>query len=177
MEQLESILWQIINAFTWAFHAEERMALQFDTWGLSNEIQIPIIIGFNALLIAAEIMLFSGILKKLGFDTKKPKTPRFVLWVTRGKAIGLPELAILAFVPWGQKFGSFIYATQRKYFGLKGYIALCCGGALRLTGMIYLPKQAIWIMIAGMVLIRILSFISENGYHLPPSKRKNNGTK
>jgi hypothetical protein len=174
LEQIGNYLWLILqyswDGFTWIFHAEERMAMQFDTWGMPLMWQMPILVAFNALLIAIEIAIYSGLFRFR--KTKEPKTPRLVLKITRGKPIGPVELMIMAFVPWGQKFGCFVFATQRKYFGLRGYIALCIGGTLRLVLVVFLPKELIWVMIIGMLVSRLASFWLENGRHALASKRE-----
>lgn len=154
-------LWQ---AFTWFFHAEERLAIILDNYHWPNWQQIPLLIAFNMLVIAWEIWLFTGFTKIFKINTKKPKTPGFILKLTGNKPIGIPELAILAFVPLFQKAGSFIYTTQRNFFGFKGYIALCIGGGLRLAIMAYLPHQSLWYIIIAMIIIRILSLWDANSY-------------
>lgn len=175
LEQVWNELWPILQVcrdiFTWFFHAEERIAIMLDARAWPNWQQIPILTLINILIITWEVLMFSGInwllrlLKCFKINIKEPKTPNFVLFITRGKPIGILELAILAFIPLCQKIGTFVYTTQRKYFGIKGYIALCCGGALRLAIVAYLPKDALWYMIAGMLLLRVFTWWFENGYH------------
>lgn len=172
------VLWYCWSAFTWFFHAEERLAIVFDDNGLANWKQVPILIIINMLIIAWEIWmydwlikLYNWIFKNRQINPKKHHTPKFVLAITRGKPVGIPELFMLAFIPTCQKFGSFIYAAQRKFFGIKGFVALNFGGGLRLVIMVFLPKESIWYIIIGMIVARVITWWFENGYNKP---NKNN---
>jgi len=164
LSEILDVCWHVLeycwHGITWLFYMEERMAILFDQLGWRNLHQIPILSAFNAALIAFEIWVFMRIsrIKKL----KKVKTPHFFLIISRGKPLGYQDLALLAFTPTCQKFGSFAFVTRRKRFGWKGYLALCVGGTCRLTLMVYIPMEILWALIIGMVLYRLLTWWLEN---------------
>lgn len=189
MEIIGNILWQIVNAVLWFFHFEEKLAIILDNRDWPNWQQVPVIVIVNMTIILWEVWIYNWLIRLYNWligwlnkhfswtrrispvNLEKPKTPRIVLLVTKGKPIGILELAILAFVPLCQKFATFVYTTQRKYFGIKGYWALCLGGAIRVTIMIFAPKESLPYIIGSMLVIRIATWWLDNGYHKVGNKK------
>lgn len=156
--------WLLREGVTWFFHFEDRMAIKFDDWSMSDGLQILILIPLNIVIIALEIAVIRGIVSvpvlKRFFE--RIKVDKGIDHITRGKHVGVIGLASLALTPGMQKIGSIIYVTQPKDVGRRGYVALCVGGAARLILVILNGKKFVWGMIIGGLSLRVVMVVAEN---------------
>jgi len=160
------VFWQ---GFMWLWQFEEMWASTFDDWGWSSWQQLVVLLPFNTLMIAVETAIFSL------FKPAKFEIPRFLSFISRSKALDYPGWALLGFIPHCQKFGSYFFARQLKRCGWKyflpslgkywrNYLAICVGGTCRLIITVYIPAEYLKPLIAGMVVVRLVTWWFDNNH-------------
>jgi|GEM_PF-5955164 len=87
------------------------------------------------------------------------QTPQFLLSILNGRPIGRRVLFLLALIPELQKVGSFVFAINMEKFGWQGYMALCLGGATRLTITILSPMWVLWTIVISAMSIRVIIWL------------------
>ena len=171
-------MWWFVNIYTWMFHGEERAAMEFDKMNMPLDEQLFWILVINVGVITIEVGFFSLLrlipwskipwlqkaknwewfswLRIWSQKLKSGKSGRLLHFFTRGKPIGLFTLSLMALTPACQKAGSLTLVTKCRHLGIKGFGALCVGGAIRVIVVVFLSADLVWAVIMAAIVIRLV---------------------